>query len=57
MPADEQELIASKQALERKTEELTEANRRLRESEQRYRTALAAVVTLRIRSLRENRRP
>ena len=42
MPADEQELIASKQALERKTEELTEANRRLRESEQRYRTALAA---------------
>ena len=42
MPADEQELIASKQALERKTEELTEANRRLRESEQRYSNALAA---------------
>jgi PAS domain S-box-containing protein len=38
----EQELIESKQALERKTEELTEANRRLRESEQRYGTALAA---------------
>jgi PAS domain S-box-containing protein len=38
----EQELIESKRALERKTEELTEANRRLRESEQRYGTALAA---------------
>jgi PAS domain S-box-containing protein len=38
----EQELIESKRALERKTEELTEANRRLRESEQLYSTALAA---------------
>lgn len=38
----EQELIESKRALERKTEELTEANRRLLESEQRYSTALAA---------------
>ena len=38
----EQELLESKQALERKTEELTEANRRLRESEQRYSTALVA---------------
>jgi PAS domain S-box-containing protein len=38
----EQELIESKRALERKTEELTEANRQLRENETRYRTALAA---------------
>jgi PAS domain S-box-containing protein len=38
----ERELIGSKEALERKTEELTEANRQLRESETRYRTALAA---------------
>ena len=38
----ERELIESKEALERKTEELTEANRQLRESETRYRTALAA---------------
>jgi PAS domain S-box-containing protein len=38
----EQELLESKRALERKTEELTEANRRLRESEQLYSTALAA---------------
>jgi PAS domain S-box-containing protein len=38
----EQELLESKQALERKTEELTEANRRLRESEHLYSTALAA---------------
>jgi PAS domain S-box-containing protein len=38
----ERELLESKQALERKTEELTEANRRLRESEQRYSTALVA---------------
>ena len=38
----EQELIESKRALERKTEELTEANRRLLESEQRYSTVLAA---------------
>jgi PAS domain S-box-containing protein len=38
----EQDLLESKRALERKTEELTEANRRLRESEQRYSTALAA---------------
>jgi PAS domain S-box-containing protein len=38
----EQELLESKRALERKTEELTEANRRLRESEQRYSTALVA---------------
>jgi PAS domain S-box-containing protein len=38
----ELELLESKQALERKTEELTEANRRLRESEQLYSTALAA---------------
>ena len=38
----ERELIESKEALERKTEELTEANRQLRESEARYRTALAA---------------
>jgi PAS domain S-box-containing protein len=37
----ERELIQSKEALERKTEELTEANRQLRESETRYRTALA----------------
>jgi PAS domain S-box-containing protein len=38
----ERELLLSKEALERKTEQLTEANRRLRESEARYRTALAA---------------
>ena len=38
----ERELIESKEALERKTDELTEANRQLRESETRYRTALAA---------------
>jgi PAS domain S-box-containing protein len=38
----EQELLESKRALEQKTEELTEANRRLRESEARYRTALVA---------------
>jgi PAS domain S-box-containing protein len=38
----EQELIESKRALERKTEELTEANRHLHENEMRYRTALAA---------------
>lgn len=37
----EQELIESKRALERRTEELTEANRQLRENEARYRTALA----------------
>ena len=36
----ERELLESKEALERKTEELSEANRRLRESEARYRTAL-----------------
>ncbi len=38
----ERELIESKRALERKTEELTEVNRQLRENEARYRTALAA---------------
>jgi PAS domain S-box-containing protein len=38
----EEELLASKRALEQKTEELTEANRRLLESEARYRTALVA---------------
>jgi PAS domain S-box-containing protein len=38
----EQDLLESKRALERKTEELTEANRRLRESEALYSTALAA---------------
>lgn len=38
----EQELVEAKQAFERKTEELTEANLRLRENEARYRTALAA---------------
>lgn len=38
----EQELLESKRALEQKTEELTEANRRLRESEARYSTALVA---------------
>ena len=38
----EQELLELKLALERKTEELTEANRRLRESETRYGTALMA---------------
>jgi PAS domain S-box-containing protein len=37
----ERELLESKETLERKTEELTEANRQLRESEARYRTALA----------------
>jgi PAS domain S-box-containing protein len=37
----ERELIESKETLEHKTEELTEANRQLRESEARYRTALA----------------
>jgi PAS domain S-box-containing protein len=37
----ERELIESKEALERKTEELTEANRQLRENEARYSTALA----------------
>jgi len=37
----ERELIDSKETLERKTEELTEANRQLRESEARYRTALS----------------
>lgn len=38
----ERDLIDSKRALERRTEELTEANLQLRESEARYRTALAA---------------
>jgi PAS domain S-box-containing protein len=38
----DRELLESKEALERKTEELSEANRRLRENEARYRTALAA---------------
>jgi PAS domain S-box-containing protein len=38
----DRELLESKEALERKTEELSEANRSLRESEARYRTALAA---------------
>jgi PAS domain S-box-containing protein len=38
----ERELIESKEALERKAEELTEVNRRLRESEALYSTALAA---------------
>ena len=37
----ERELIESKEALERKTKELTEANRQLRENEARYSTALA----------------
>jgi PAS domain S-box-containing protein len=41
-PVAEQELLESKRALERKTEELTEANRRLSESEARYGTALVA---------------
>jgi PAS domain S-box-containing protein len=38
----DRELLESKEALERKTVELSEANRSLRESEARYRTALAA---------------
>jgi PAS domain S-box-containing protein len=38
----ERELIESKEALERKTAELSEANRRMSENEARYRTALAA---------------
>jgi PAS domain S-box-containing protein len=38
----DRELLQSNEALERKTEELSEANRQLRESEARYRTALAA---------------
>jgi PAS domain-containing protein len=38
----DRELLRSKEALERKTEELSEANRQLRENEARYRTALAA---------------
>jgi PAS domain S-box-containing protein len=38
----DRELLESKEALERKTEELSEANRSLRDSEARYRTALAA---------------
>ncbi|HEV7601482.1 MAG TPA: HWE histidine kinase domain-containing protein [Bradyrhizobium sp.] len=38
----DRELLESKEALERKTAELSEANRRLRENEARYRTALAA---------------
>jgi PAS domain S-box-containing protein len=38
----EQEALESKRALERKTEELTEANRRSREREALYSTALAA---------------
>ena len=38
----DRELLQSKEALERKTAELSEANRRLRENEARYRTALAA---------------
>ena len=38
----DRELLQSKEALERKTEELSEANRQLRENEARYRTALAA---------------
>ena len=38
----DRELLESKEALERKTAELSEANRSLRESEARYRTALAA---------------
>ena len=37
----DRELLESKEALERKTEELIEANRQLRENEARYRTALA----------------
>jgi PAS domain S-box-containing protein len=38
----DRELLQSKEALERKTLELSEANRRLSENEARYRTALAA---------------
>jgi PAS domain S-box-containing protein len=38
----DRELLESKEALERKTAELSEANRSLRDSEARYRTALAA---------------
>ena len=38
----DRDLLQSKEALERKTAELSEANRSLRESEARYRTALAA---------------
>jgi PAS domain S-box-containing protein len=38
----ERELIEANAALERKSAELSEANRRLRDSEARYRTALAA---------------
>ena len=38
----DRELLESKEALERKTAELSAANRSLRESEARYRTALAA---------------
>ncbi|MEA2941185.1 MAG: hypothetical protein QOD09_1714, partial [Bradyrhizobium sp.] len=38
----DRDLLESKEALERKTAELSEANRSLRESEARYRTALAA---------------
>ena len=38
----ERELLQAKEALELKTLELSEANRRLRENEARYRTALAA---------------
>ncbi len=38
----EHDLLQSKEALERKTLELSEANRRLSENEARYRTALAA---------------
>ena len=37
----DRELLESKEALERKTAELSEANRRLLENEARYRTALA----------------
>jgi PAS domain S-box-containing protein len=37
----DRDLLQSKEALERKTAELSEANRSLRESEARYRTALA----------------
>jgi len=38
----DRDLLESKEALERKTAELSDANRSLRESEARYRTALAA---------------
>src|ERR1700710_2649424 len=37
----DRELLQSNEALERRTAELSEANRRLSESEARYRTALA----------------